>query len=71
MSFLSTAQLCATLKLSRSRINQFRFGYTKGSERIAPDPTFPQPRKLGKGRSARVLWREAEVLAWVDSKAGV
>lgn len=69
--YLSMDEVCALVHLSRARINQLRFGVGKrGTPSYnKPDPSFPVPRKLGAGKGGRILWREDEIVAWVEAQA--
>ena len=55
--FLDFAQVCETLHLSRSRVNQ-----------LLAARAFPKPIKLSPGRSGRVIWPEEAVNAWLAER---
>ena len=58
-NYLTLAEVAEYTKLSRNWIYELR---KSGS--------FPVPLRLGNGPSARLRWREADVIAWMESRTG-
>jgi predicted DNA-binding transcriptional regulator AlpA len=53
--FLTTIEVADRLRISRRTL-----------ERMRVDGTGPRYIKVGPGKKSRVLYREADVIAWID-----
>ena len=56
--FLLSTEAAAMLRISRRTL-----------ERMRVDGTGPRYLKAGPGKRSRVLYRQSEVLAWLESKS--
>ena len=59
--YLSIRDVCSVVHLSRSRVHALQAARAKNS--------FPAPIKLNPAKCGRVLYRHADVLAWIESHA--
>ena len=55
LMFLTTIEVAERLRISRRTL-----------ERMRVDGTGPRYIKVGPGKKSRVLYREADVVAWID-----